>query len=147
MSLRWPLVALEMGAGAHCARTGVWSTLAALKEQILDALAPRTAEQGKETVGEVFSQDRVQQRLVKQMVEVRKVSRKGRVEQLFGFPEPQMMVQVVDVPKIVVELAGSFVEAASSWPGERHDQRRRCSSRGACWSSSASWDLTVRPSL
>ena len=38
---------------------GVWGTLAAL-------------EKGKETVCEVFTQDRVQQRLVKQMIEVRK---------------------------------------------------------------------------
>ena len=35
----------------------MWSTLAALEEQILDAPAPRTAEQGKDTVGEVFSLD------------------------------------------------------------------------------------------
>ena len=36
----------------------VWTTLAALEEQILHAPAPRMAGQGKETVGEVLSQDR-----------------------------------------------------------------------------------------
>ena len=77
--LRWPHVALEMGAGAHfglrrAARwAGVWSTLAALEEQILDAAsAPRTAGHGKETVGDVFSQDRFRQGLVKQRKDVRK---------------------------------------------------------------------------
>ena len=59
----------------------MWSTLAALEEQIPDVPAPRTAEQRKETVGEVLSQDRVQQRLVKQMIEVRK----GPGEQFFEF--------------------------------------------------------------
>ena len=77
-------LALEVGTGVHRVRTG--STLATLEEQILDARAPRTAEQGKETVGDVFSQDVVQQRLVKQMKEVRNVSSKGPVE----FPEPQI---------------------------------------------------------
>ena len=48
------------------------STLAALEEQILDASAPRTAGHGKETVGEVFSQDSFRKCLVKQMIEVRK---------------------------------------------------------------------------
>ena len=51
----------------------MWTTLAALEEQILDAPASRMAGQGKETVGEVLSQDRCQQRLVKQMIEVRNV--------------------------------------------------------------------------
>ena len=87
----------------------MWSTLAALEEQILDAPAPRTADQRKETVGEVFSQDRFQQRLVKQMIEVRN----DPVEQSFELPVPQMAEQLVDVPKIVTELA------VSSGPGER----------------------------
>ena len=109
--LKWPLVALEMGAGAHCACgprraarwASVWSTLGALEEQILDAPAPRMAGQVKETVGEVFSQDRFQQRLAKQMIEVRK----GPVA-VGGY-----------VPMIVVELAVSSGEAGSSGPGER----------------------------
>ena len=80
MSLRWPLVALEMGADAHCVRSGT-----------VDRVERRGGpEHEKETVGEVLSQDRVQQRLVKQMVEVRKVCRKTAVEQIFEFPEPQM---------------------------------------------------------
>ena len=58
MSLRWLLLAVV--AGARCAdtctvgrsgrRSGpVGSTLAALEEQILEAPAPRTAEQVEET--------------------------------------------------------------------------------------------------
>ena len=79
MLLRWPLVALEMGGPSRAARwAGVWSTLAAPEEQILDAHAQRAAEQGKETVG----------------------------------------LQLVDVPKVVVEVEVSSVEAGSSWPGE-----------------------------
>ena len=50
-----------------------------------DVPAPRTAGQRKKTVGEVFSQDRVQQRLVMQMTEVRK----GPVEQFFEFLEAE----------------------------------------------------------
>ena len=63
---------------------GGWSTQAALEEHILRALAPRTAEQVEETVCEVFSQDRLQQRLVKQMIEVRNVSRKDHILQGSG---------------------------------------------------------------
>ena len=114
----------------------MWSTLAALEEQILDAPAPR----GKKTVGEVFSQDRVQKRLVEQMIEVRK----DPVEPFFELLEPQMVEQLVDVPKIVFELAVSSDEAASSGERERHDRRRRCRSRRACWRSTASWDPTVQ---
>ena len=81
----------------------------------------RTAEQVKETVCEVLSQDRVQQRLVKQMMEVCKVLRKdilqGPAEQILKFPEPRMTEQLVGVPKIVVELAVSSGEAGSFRPG------------------------------
>ena len=59
----------------------VRSTLAALEEQIFEAPAPRTAEQVEGNVREVFSQDRVQQRLVKQMIEVRTVPRKDHILQ------------------------------------------------------------------
>ena len=109
----------------------MWSTLGALQEQILEAVAPRRARQGKETVVEVFSEDRFQQRLVKQMVEVRKLGPEGEM----GMPEtvivadlvegvpvnlgPQMVEQLVDVLEIVVELAVSSGEAGSSWPGGR----------------------------
>ena len=85
---------------------GVWSTLAALEEQILDVPVPRMAGQVKKTVREVFSQDRVQPRLVKQTMEVRK----GPVEQFFELLEPQMAEQFVEVPKIVVGLAVSTFE-------------------------------------
>ena len=63
MSLRWrfvvmgcwrPLCPYRHSLPSRAARwASVWSTLAALEEQILDAPAPRTAEQGKETVGEI----------------------------------------------------------------------------------------------
>ena len=92
----------------------MWSTLSALEEQILDAPAPRTAGQAKETVGEGFSQNRVQQRLVKQVIEVRK----GPVEQFFELLQPQMVEQFVEVPKIVVGLAISSGEAGSVRLGE-----------------------------
>ena len=52
--------------------------------------------------------------LVKQTVEVRTVSRKASVKQIFEFLEPQIIVRLVDVPKIVVELAVSSVEVGSS---------------------------------
>ena len=51
---------------------------------------------GRRLFGEISPQDRVQQRLVKQMMEVRKVSKEGPVKQIFEFPEPQMMEQLVD---------------------------------------------------
>ena len=69
----------------------------------------RTAGQEKETV---FSQDRGQQCLVKQTMEVRK----GPMEQSFELRVPQMAEQLVAVPNIVVELAVSSGEAASARP-------------------------------
>ena len=108
MSLRWPRVVVVVVAGAHCAHIGtvgraerrsgpVCGAPWPRSRQIPDAPVPRTAGHGKKTVGEVFSQDRVQQRLVKQTIEVRK----GSVEQFFELLEPQM-VQQLEVPKIVV---------------------------------------------
>ena len=128
MSLRWPLVALEVGAGAHCpcGHSGpsravrwarVWSALAAL-------------EKGEEIVCEVFSQDRVQQRLVNQMVEVRK----GPVEQFFEFPAPQMVEQLEEVPEIFVEVAVSSGEAGSFLARrDKYSPHHQHSSRRACW--------------
>ena len=98
-----PLCMYGRSGPSRAARwAGVWSALAAL-------------EKGKETFCEVFSQDRVQQRLVKKITEVHK----GPVEQFFKLPEPQMAGQSVDVPEIVVVLAVSSGEAGSSWPGGR----------------------------
>ena len=56
---------------------------------------------------------------VKQMMEVRK----GSVEQFFEILEPQMVVLLEEVPKIVVGLAVSSGGDGSSGPGkrERHD--------------------------
>ena len=71
--------------------------LATLVKQVLDALAPRTGEQVEETVCEVFTQDRVQHRLVKQTIEVHNVSSKDQKLQSTGL-ELQ-----VDVPKIVFQ--------------------------------------------
>ena len=51
--------------------------------------------------------------------------RKGPVDQFFELHEPQMVEQLVEVPKIVVGLAVSCIEAGSSWPGERHCRRSR----------------------
>ena len=61
---RWVL-APTVPVRAQCAASsgevgGCVETSTALEEQILDAPAPRTAGQVKETVGEVFSQDRAQ---------------------------------------------------------------------------------------
>ena len=95
---------------ARCA--SVWSTLAALEEQILDVPVPRTTGQVEKTVGEDFCQDRVQQRLVKQTMEVRK----SPVEQFFELLEPQLVEHLVEVPKIVVD-----------------DRRSRYSRRSAGW--------------
>ena len=99
----------------------MWSTLTALEEQILDVLACRTAGQGKKTVGEVFSQDRVQQRLVKRMIDVRK----GSVEH-FELLEVTMVEQFVDVPRIVVELAVSSGDPF--WLKPFHAQTIHCCS-------------------
>ena len=49
------------------------------------------------------------------MIEVRK----GPVEQFVELLEPQLVEQLVDVPKIVVGLAVSSGEAGSSGPGGR----------------------------
>ena len=57
---------------------------------------------------------RVQQRLVKQLVEVWEFSRKG--ELFLEFLEPRMMEQLVDVQKMVVELAVSSGGAGSFGP-------------------------------
>ena len=56
-----------------------------------------------------FSQDRCQQRLVKQMTEVGQELR-GAVLRFTGAADD-------DVPKIVVQLAVPSGEAGSSWPG------------------------------
>ena len=79
-----------------------------------DAPAPRTAEQVVEPVREVSSQDRDQQRLVKRLVEVCEFSRK--VELFSDFLEPRMTEQLVDVPKIVVELTVPSGKAESYGP-------------------------------
>ena len=80
--LKWPHVALEMGAGAHCARTGTKGRVERRGGPVCGAPCPRSRSRpsmllrhgrpGPETVGEVFSQDRFRQSLVKQMIEVRK---------------------------------------------------------------------------
>ena len=63
----------------------VWSILAAMEEQILDAPAPRTAEQVVDVLaaGEVM-EDRVQQRLVEPMIEAHKDSSKDQILQSRG---------------------------------------------------------------
>ena len=103
---------------------------------------PRKVSKG-ETVPVVFQSDLVTGSLVVSLEShlLRKIPetehtievRKGPVEQVFEFPEPQMVEQLVDVPKIVVELAVSSGEAGFSGPGERDDRRRLYSSRNACW--------------
>ena len=85
---------LHSGPSRATRWAGVWNTMAALEDHILNSPISRTAEQVEETLCEVFSQDRVQQRLVKQMIEVRKVSRKDHIfqgpgEQILEFLEPR----------------------------------------------------------
>ena len=63
-----------------------------------------------------FQEETVDDELsVKQMIEVRK----GPVKQFFEIPEPQMVVQLVEVPKIVVGLAVSSGGDGSFGPGKR----------------------------
>ena len=141
MSLRGPLVTLEVGAGAHCARTDtvgrarprggpVWSTLAALGKR-KETLETRVVSDGVEGVSgervrqltaeqigsapQVWEETVDDELPVKQMIEVRK----GLVEQFFEMLEPQMVVRLVDVPKIVVGLAASSGSDGSSGPGRR----------------------------
>ena len=62
------------------------------------------ADHGKEeAICELFSQDRGQQREVKQVVEVSAISKKAEI--FFDFPEPQMTEQLVNVPQILIEVA------------------------------------------
>ena len=81
-------------------------------EQVLGAPASRTAEQVEEAVCEVFSHNRIQQRLVKQMKKCTRVRGKTILhdpgEQILEFPEPQVIEQLADVPKIVAGLARSL---------------------------------------
>ena len=68
------------------------------------------ADHGKEeAICELSSQDRGQQRLVKQVVEVSEISK--RAELFLDFREPQMTEQLVDVPEIVIEVATPSYEA------------------------------------
>ena len=136
MSLRWPLVALEVGAGAHCARTGTVGRARPRGGPVCGAPSPRSRTPETRVVSDgggrclwlvsakVARQENwgcasipektVDDELpVKQMIEVRK----GPVEQFFEMIDPQMVVPLVDAPKIVVGLAVSSGGDGSSGPG------------------------------
>ena len=122
-----PNVVLMTAAGAHCVRTGT----AGGAEQ-------RCGGCGRSGDGAVGSARTRGQRkgkgdggVVADGVEGASVEAEP-VEQSVELPVPQMAEQLVDMPNIVVELTVSG-EAGSSGPGERHDRRRRFSSRSACW--------------
>ena len=82
------------------------------RSRSLDDPEPRTAGQMKKTVGKVFSQDWVQQRLVKQAMEVRK-----GVEQFFELLEPQMVEQLVEIvvgPQFLAQRERDTTDAAAT---------------------------------
>ena len=96
----------------------------------MDALAPRTAEQVEEAVCEVFFKDRVQQRLVKQLVEVCKCSRKDhvlrpeRVIRPVSPPQPSKSVVEARRPGIAKHSATTAATAVDSRVAEMVDDAR-----------------------
>ena len=111
----------------------MWSTLAALEK------GKETPETGVVADGvESVSGERVRQ-LTAERMESALQFREGtvddelQVEQFVEMLEPQMAVQLVEVPKIVAGFEVSSGEDGSSGPGERHDRRRRCIIQSACW--------------
>ena len=119
--LRWPHVALEMGAGAQCARTGTKRRVERRGGPVCGAPLPRLRSRSSMLLrrGRPGTGRRgfLPEQVSTGSGEADDRSAQGPVEQSFELPVPQMAGQLVDVTKIVVELAMSSGEAGSSGPG------------------------------
>ena len=120
VSLRWLRCPCRHSGPNRATRwADVWSTLSCSRSRSWIFLRFGTAEQEKETMGEV-SPGQSSTACGKADGRSAQGFKKGPVELVFEFPEPQIVIQLVEVSKIVVKHAVSSVDGGSSWPGERN---------------------------